>query len=42
MREGVPVSGQELELMSPTARARFTSFTAEEVAAVYEFLQSRR
>jgi cytochrome c553 len=41
MREGVPLSGQELELMSPTARARFASFTAEEVAAVYEFLRSR-
>jgi cytochrome c553 len=42
MREGRPLSGQELELMSPTARARFASFTTEEIAAVYEFLQSRR
>jgi cytochrome c553 len=41
MHEGVPLSGQSLELMSPTARARFAVLTPEETAAVYEFLRSR-
>ena len=41
MHDGVPLSGQELELMSPTARARFASLTAEETAALYEFLSTR-
>ncbi|HKU89638.1 MAG TPA: c-type cytochrome [Steroidobacteraceae bacterium] len=42
MHDGVALGGRETELMSPTARSRFASFTAEETAAIYEFLQSRR
>ena len=41
MHEGVPLSGQSLELMSPTAQARFVVLTAEETAAMYEFLRTR-
>jgi len=41
MHQGVALGGRETELMSPTARARFASFTPEETAAVYEFLKSR-
>jgi len=42
LHEGVPLSNRPLELMSPTARARFAVLTAEETAAMYEFLQSRQ
>jgi cytochrome c553 len=42
MHQGVPLSGQPLELMSPTARARFSVLTPEETAAVYEFLSTRQ
>jgi mono/diheme cytochrome c family protein len=42
MHEGVPLSGQALQLMSPTAKARFAVLTAEETAAVYEFLRTRQ
>ena len=41
MHEGVALGGRETELMSPTARARFASFTPAETAAVYQFLKSR-
>jgi cytochrome c553 len=41
LHEGIALGGRETELMSPTARARFASFTPEETAAVYEFLKSR-
>jgi cytochrome c553 len=41
MHEGIALGGRETELMSPTARARFASFTPEEAAAVYEYLRSR-
>lgn len=38
MREGVPLSGQELEMMSPVARGRFTHWTDQEVADLYAYL----
>jgi cytochrome c553 len=41
MHEGIALGGRETELMSPTARARFASFTPEETAAVYQYLKSR-
>ena len=41
MHEGVGVGEREFELMTPTAKARFSHLTADEVQAVYEFLQSR-
>jgi len=41
MHEGVALGGTQRELMSPTARRRFTVFTPEETAAIYEFLNSR-
>jgi cytochrome c553 len=40
MQLGVGVGDREFKLMSPTAKARFTQFTPDEVGAVYEFLQS--
>lgn len=44
MREGVPSSGAELEMMGPVARGRFTHWTDEEVTDLYAFLSdmSRR
>lgn len=44
MREGVPLSGAELEMMGPVARGRFTHWTDEEVADLYAYLSdmSRR
>lgn len=44
MREGVPSSGAELEMMGPVARGRFTHWTDEEVADLYAYLtdMSRR
>jgi cytochrome c553 len=41
MHDGVPLSEQPLRLMGPTSQARFANFTADEVAAVHAFLQSR-
>ncbi len=41
MHDGVGVGEREFELMTPTAKARFSHLTADEVQAVYEFLQSR-
>ena len=41
MRDGVGTGAREFELMTPTAKARFSHLTADEVQAVYEFLQSR-
>lgn len=41
MREGVALGGRTTELMSPTAVARFSALTADEVSAMYAFLQSR-
>ena len=41
LHEGIPPGDHDLRLMGPTARARFSNFTAEEVAAVYAYLQSR-
>lgn len=41
MREGVALGGRTTELMSPTAVARFSALTADEVSAMYAFLQTR-
>jgi cytochrome c553 len=41
LREGMPIGDRDLRIMGPTARARFANFTADEVAAVHAFLQSR-
>jgi mono/diheme cytochrome c family protein len=41
LHDGVGVGEREFELMTPTAKARFSHLTADEVQAVYEFLQSR-
>lgn len=40
MHDGIALGDRELKLMGPTARARFASFTADEIAAVYAFLQT--
>ncbi|HEU5137169.1 MAG TPA: c-type cytochrome [Steroidobacteraceae bacterium] len=40
MQEGVGLGDRQLKLMSPTAKARFTQFSADEIAAVHAFLQS--
>lgn len=44
MREGVPLSGTELEMMGPVARGRFVHWTDDEVADLYAYLSdmSRR
>jgi cytochrome c553 len=41
MQQGIGVGDRQFGMMSPTARARFSQFTPDEVAAVYTFLQSR-
>jgi len=41
MHEGIAIGDRDLKMMSSTARARFASFTPEEIAAVYQFLMSR-
>ena len=41
MHDGVGVGEREFELMTSTAKARFSHLTPDEVQAVYEFLQSR-
>jgi mono/diheme cytochrome c family protein len=41
MQQGIGVGDRQFKMMSPTARARFTQFTPDEIAAVYTFLQSR-
>jgi cytochrome c553 len=41
LHDGVALGDRSLKLMGPTALARFSSFTPEEVAAIYAFLQSR-
>jgi mono/diheme cytochrome c family protein len=40
MKEGMPVGDRELKLMGPTSRARFASFTPDEIAAVHTFLST--
>jgi cytochrome c553 len=40
MQQGVGMGDRQLKLMGATAKARFTQFTPDEVAAVYAFLQS--
>jgi cytochrome c553 len=41
MHEGVALGDRELELMSRTARARFSVLTPDETQAIHTFLQSR-
>jgi cytochrome c553 len=41
MHEGTALGGRTLELMSSTAISRFSSFTPDEVSAIYAFLKSR-
>jgi len=41
MRDGVALGGRTTELMSPTAVARFSALTPDEVSSIYAFLQSR-
>jgi mono/diheme cytochrome c family protein len=41
MREGIALGNRKTELMTPTAVARFSAFTPDEVADIYAFLQSR-
>ena len=41
MRDGVGIGERQFELMTPTAKARFSHLTPDEVQAVYEYLQSR-
>ena len=41
LREGVALGGRTTELMSPTAVARFSALTPDEVSSIYAFLQSR-
>jgi cytochrome c553 len=40
MQEGLAVGDRPMKLMGLTARARFTQFTSEEIAAVHSFLQT--
>jgi mono/diheme cytochrome c family protein len=41
MHEGVALGDRELELMSRTARARFSVLTPDETQAIHSFLHSR-
>lgn len=41
LHDGTALGGRRTELMSPTAVERFSAFTADEVADIYAFLQSR-
>ena len=41
MKDGKALGGRELELMSATARDRFSIMTPEEISAMYAFLQAR-
>ena len=40
MQEGVGIGDRQFKLMTPTAKARFTQLTPDEVAAVHAFLQT--
>ena len=41
MRDGVGAGDRTFELMTPTAKVRFSNLTAEEVSALHAYLQSR-
>lgn len=41
MREGVPKDGRKMELMTPTAKNRFSHFTDAEVGALYAYLSNK-
>jgi cytochrome c553 len=40
MQHGVGLGDREFRIMTPTAKARFTQFTPEEITAVHTFLQT--
>jgi mono/diheme cytochrome c family protein len=40
MQEGVGIGDRQFRIMTPTAKARFTQLTPEEIAAVHTFLQT--
>lgn len=40
MQEGVGLGDRRFKIMTPTAKARFTQFTPDEVAAVHAYLQT--
>jgi cytochrome c553 len=40
MHEGIGLGERQFRIMTPVAQARFAHFTAEEVSAIYTFLQS--
>lgn len=42
MREGVPLDGRTMELMTPTAKNRFSHFSDAEVAGLYAYLSTLR
>lgn len=42
MREGVPLDGRTMELMTPTAKNRFSHWSDVEVSALYAYLSSLR
>ena len=41
MKDGVALGNRQLELMTPTARERFSHFTDEEASAIHAFLMQR-
>ena len=41
MHDGVGTGDREFELMTRTAKARFSHLTPDEVQAMYEFLKAR-
>lgn len=41
MHDGIALGNRKTELMTPTAVARFSAFTPDEVSDIYAFLQSR-
>ncbi len=40
MHDGIGTGDRQFKLMTPTAKARFTQFSPDELAAVYAFLQA--
>jgi cytochrome c553 len=40
MQDGVGLGDREFRIMTPTAKARFTRFTPEEISTLYAFLQT--
>ena len=42
MREGVPLDGRKMELMTPVAKSRFSHFSDTEVSGLYAYLSTLR